>query len=375
MRLSFVSVGPPYRGGISDLSALIFQQLSREHVVQFVNYTRQYPAFLFPGKTEYKQNNQHTDFPAERIIDSLNPFSWYQAIQRIRRFHPDAVLLRYWNPYFGLLINFISRSLNRSGIQVAVFIDNLLPHESSPLDNWMARRVLAHADHIFTMSRYVAEDVHSFRPELKVTRLIHPLYENYQVLYTKSAARQQLKLTDQQPVMLFFGLIRPYKGLDNLIRALGHLKGQLPGQQTFILGEAYEDAGKYEDLIVAEGVADQVVFKNEFISDADLPLYFAACDVLVLPYRSATQSGIIGIAYQMDRPVIVTNVGGLGEYVDEGETGYLVTPDDPAALAEQIKAFFKGPDRERMVRTVHQHKSKYSIQQFCANIVDQLAHG
>ncbi len=372
MRISLVTVGPPYRGGLSDLSALIYSQLVREHTVQFINYSRQYPKILFPGKTEFKAEGKGTEFPSERIVDSMNPFSWYKAAERIKSFGPDAVILRYWNPYFALMINMISKRLSRAGIKVGVFIDNLIPHEESFIDSWMAKRVLSKADHVFTMSKYVTEDVLSFKPDVATTTMIHPLYENYKQKYTKAEARDILELKDQ-PVILFFGLIRPYKGLDILIKALEPLKEKLPEFKAFILGEAYENEQKYIDLIDSTGVGSNVVYRNEFVPDHELPLYFAACDVLVLPYRTATQSGIIGIAFQMDRPVIATQVGGLGEYIHEGETGYLVEPDNPQKLAIAIEKFFAGNDREEMVTSVQQAKGQFSMASFCSQMVQSLS--
>lgn len=370
MRLSLVTVGPPYRGGLSDLSTLIFNELGRDHTVQFINFSRQYPKLLFPGKTEFKKGSQRSNFPSERIVDSLNPFSWARAADRIIAFQSEGVILRYWNPFFAPMINIISQRLKQHGIMVTIFIDNLIPHEKSFIDTWAARRVLGHADHVFTMSKYVTQDVLSFRSELSVTTLIHPLYENYKSLYSKVEARSILKLDEQQPVILYFGLIRPYKGLDILIRALGTIHEQLKNYKAYILGEAYENEQKYKDLIQSSGVEANVIYRNEFVSDEDLPLYFAACDVLVLPYRSATQSGIIGIAFQMDRPVIATQVGGLGEYIEEGKTGYLVTPEDPEALGVAILKFFEGNDRVSMSANVATEKSKFSISNFCARIVE-----
>jgi D-inositol-3-phosphate glycosyltransferase len=374
MRLSLISVGPPYRGGISDLSALLYQELSKQHSLQFINFSRQYPRFLFPGKTEYKIGNQAAVMATERIVDSINPLSWLKAEKRIATFGSEAVIFRYWNPFFAPLINVISRRLKKRGIQVAVLVDNLIPHEESLIDAYMAKRVLAHADTVFTMSRAVTADVRKFAPDLHVRTLFHPNYEIYHSTLTKDEARHQLGIGNSDPVIMYFGLIRAYKGLDILIKALGAIKGQLPGLTTYILGEAYEDATQYSDLIVSEGVEDQVRFENRFVPDDELPHYFAACDVLVLPYRSATQSGIVGIAFQMDRPVIATLVGGLGEYIDDGTTGYLVPPEDPKALGQAILKFFAGDQAEPMSRAVQQQKQKFSIASFCQQLVEGLAH-
>ncbi len=371
MRLSIVSVGPPYRGGISDLSALIYEELNLKHEVQFINYSRQYPQLLFPGKTEYKIGALASDFPSERIVDSINPFSWLKAVGAILAHQSDWVLFRYWNPFFAPLIAIMSRRLSKRGIKVALLVDNLIPHEESMIDSWMARLVLSRVTHVFTMSTAVSRDVQALGSELSTTTLFHPLYEIYKSKLTKSEARVVLKLPEH-PVILFFGLIRPYKGLDILIKALGSIHEQLGSYTAFILGEAYEDAQKYSDLIESEGISSHVVFKNEFISDDDLPLYFTASDVLVLPYRSATQSGIVGIAFHLNRPVIATNVGGLGEYIKEGETGYLVESEDYEELGQAIMKFFAGNDRDAMPAKISSTKAEYSISSFCSRLMQVL---
>jgi glycosyltransferase involved in cell wall biosynthesis len=371
VRLSLISVGPPYRGGISDLSALIYEELSKEHQVQFINYKRQYPAFLFPGKTEYKIGDLALDFSSERVIDSINPLTWIQAVRQIKDFRSEWVIFRYWNPFFAPLIGYISRKLRKQSIKVAILVDNLVPHEESFVDSWMARRILSRADHVITMSKSVSKDVQTHRPGIKTSTLFHPLYEIYQSTHSKAEARAKLHLPDH-PIVLYFGLIRPYKGLDILIKGLGTIKHDFDDYTALILGEAYEDSQKYVDLIKSEGISSYTIFRNEFISDSELPLYFAAADVLVLPYRTATQSGIVGIALQMERPVIATKVGGLGEYIQEGETGYLVEPEDPDALGQAILKFFLEGDQDRMTENIKATKSQYSTYNFCSRMIQDL---
>ena len=371
MRLSLISVGPPYRGGISDLSALIYEELSKDHQVQFINFKRQYPSILFPGKTEYKIGDRASDFPSKRIIDSINPLTWKKAITQIRDFDSEWAIFRYWNPFFAPLISYIAGKLRKKSIKVAILIDNLVPHEKSFLDSWMARRILTRADHVITMSKSVSADVQVHRPGMKISTLFHPLYEIYQSKHTKAEARAKLNLPDH-PIVLYFGLIRPYKGLDIMIKALGTIKHEFDDYTALILGEAYEDSQKYVDLIKSEGISSYTIFRNEFITDTELPLYFSAADVLVLPYRTATQSGIVGIALQMDRPVIATKVGGLGEYIQEGETGYLVEPENPEALGQTILSFFLQEDQDRMTENIQATKSQYSTANFCTQLIQDL---
>lgn len=374
MRLSLISVGPPYRGGISDLSALIYEELSKDHQVQFINFKRQYPSFLFPGKTEYKVGEKASDFSSNRIIDSMNPLTWIRAAKHIKEFNSDWAIFRYWNPFFAPLISFIAKKLQKKSIKVAILIDNLVPHEESFLDSWMARRILGRADHVVTMSKSVSADVQAHRPGIKTSTLFHPLYEIYKSTQSKAEARARLNLPNH-PIVLYFGLIRPYKGLDIMIKALGTIKREFDDYTALILGEAYEDSQKYEDLIKSEGIASYTIFKNEFIADNDLPLYFSAADVLVLPYRTATQSGIVGIALQMDRPVIATNVGGLGEYIQEGETGYLVEPENPEVMGQTILRFFLQGDHDRMVKNIKASKAQYSTHSFCSKLIQDLQNG
>jgi D-inositol-3-phosphate glycosyltransferase len=371
VRLSLISVGPPYRGGISDLSALIYEELNKEHQVQFINFKRQYPAILFPGKTEYKVGDKASDFLSSRIIDSINPWTWKKASRQILEFDAEWAIFRYWNPFFAPLIAYIAKKLRKKSVKVAILIDNLVPHEKSFLDSWMARRILARADHVITMSKSVSADVQAHRPGMKISTLFHPLYEIYQSNHTKAEARARLNLPDH-PIVLYFGLIRPYKGLDIMIKALGAIKNELDDYTALILGEAYEDSQKYVDLIKSQGISSYTIFRNEFITDDELPLYFSAADVLVLPYRTATQSGIVGIALQMDRPVIATRVGGLGEYIQEGETGYLVEPENPEALGQTILRFFLQGDQERMIENIKATKSQYSTKSFCSRLMEDL---
>jgi len=374
VRLSLISVGPPYRGGISDLSALLYEELSKDHQVQFINFKRQYPAFLFPGKTEYKVGDRASDFSSNRVIDSINPLTWVQAVKQIEAFDAEWAIFRYWNPFFAPLIGYIAKKLRKKSVKVAILIDNLVPHEESFLDSWMARRILSRADHVITMSKSVSGDVQTHRPGMKTSTLFHPLYEIYKSSHSKAEARSKLNLPDH-PIVLYFGLIRPYKGLDIMIKALGGIKREFDDYTALILGEAYEDSQKYEDLIKSEGISSFTIFRNEFIADSELPLYFSAADVLVLPYRTATQSGIVGIALQMDRPVIATKVGGLGEYIQDGETGYLVDPENPEAMGQTILRFFLQGDQDRMTENIKASKAQYSTQRFCSQLIQDLQNG
>lgn len=371
MRICLVSPGPPYRGGISDLSALLYSELSKRHDLHFINFKRQYPALLFPGKTEYKEGSAAVELPSERLLDSLIPLSWYRAAHRIRSCEPDLVIFRYWHPFFALLVNRMSRSLRRKGIKVALLVDNLLPHEATLFDRTLARAVVKHADYIFTMSKSVSADTREHTGHEPTRTLFHPLYSLFGDKVERQGARGSLQLGDE-PVLLFFGLIRPYKGLSDYIRALGILRDREVPFQGLVVGECYEKIEKYERLIRELDLEDRIRLIDRFVPDEEIPLYFGAADTLVLPYRSATQSGIVGIAFQQDRPVIATKVGGLHEYVIDGKTGYLVEPRSPEQLALSLEIFIKNQEAERMSRNVAEMKSRFSIQRFCQELESAL---
>jgi len=250
-------------------------------------------------------------------------------------------------------------------------VDNLLPHEPTVLDKALARMVVNPADWIFTMSQAVSADAREHTGINPRRTLFHPLYGLFADQIPSAEARQALSL-DERPVLLFFGLIRPYKGLDDYLRALADLKKRQVEFQGLVVGESYEDPGKYHKLINDLALSDDVRFVDQFVPDNEVPVYFSAADVLVLPYRSATQSGIVGIAFQQDRPVIATRVGGLDEYVTEGVTGYLVPPEDPAALAERLEFFIRHNEAQPMSENVARMKSRFGINRFCRELLEAL---
>lgn len=372
MRLAIVSPGPPYRGGISDLSALVAGELRKRHDLLFVNYRRQYPRILFPGKTEYKVGPP-TDFENERILDSLNPLTWLQTVQRLQAYGPEMVLFRYWHPFFAPLIMTIARRLRRHGIPSALLVDNLLPHESTPVDRILARHLLKSVSAAFTLSRSVANEIEIVSGRQPTGILFHPLYSQFEMFPDRDHARQKLGL-DERPVLMFFGLIRPYKGLDVFIKAMRLLRERMIPFQGLIVGECYEDAARYHALIRDEGVDDDVRFMDRFVPDAEVPIYFAAADTLVLPYRTASQSGIVGIALQLERPVVATRVGGLDEYIEDGRSGQLVAPDDPRALADALANLLVSGSLDDMQKTIHQTKERFSIKAFCQRLEEALEH-
>ena len=360
-RLKFVLVGTayPHRGGIAHYVALLSRALREAgHEVKVVSFTRQYPSLLFPGKTQDDVGPETIRVDSERLIDSIGPWSWFRAARRIRDIAPDLVVFKYWMPFFGPAYGTIARRLRRAGIRTCFLLDNVLPHEPRPGDRALTRYALAPVDCFIAQSRSVAEDLKRFRPHAPLAEVPHPVYDIFGPPADRDQARRRLGVTASE-VALFFGFIRRYKGLLDLLRAVA----LVPRERDFQLlvgGEFYEDDKPYRDLIRELGIADRVVLHDRYIPNEEVADFFAAANVTVLPYVSATQSGIVQIAFHFDRPVITTDVGGLAEVVRPGVLGEVIPPGDPQRLAETITDYFAQGKEERYSPHVAEEKKRYS---------------
>lgn len=342
MKIVMLGTAYPMRGGIAQFNAILAHALAERHCVEFLSFRRQYPGLLFPGKTQYvtaADDAAAVRVAATPMLDSINPLSWWRTARHAARHAPDLVLLKYWMPFlapcFGTVTRWIKR---RTDARVVYVCDNVIPHERTPLDLPLTRYALAPGDGFVVMSASVRDDLLRVRPDAQWRLVHHPIYDVFGTRTSKSAARGELGLP-AGPLALFFGYVRPYKGLDLLLRALPIIREQIP-LRVLVAGEFYEGQARYRRLVAELGVADAVRFDADYIAQDRVATYFSAADVIVLPYRTATQSGIIQVAYHLDTPVICTDVGGLGEIVREGETGLLVPPDDPAALARAVIRYY-----------------------------------
>ena len=344
MRFSFLSAFPPYRGGIAQFSAALVGELRKEHAVDAFTFKRQYPGLLFPGTSQYDTDSRD-DITATRVLDSIGPRSWKRTAQWMLETKPEVAVLRYWMPFFAPAMGSVAGHLHREGVKVISIVDNALPHEphfyDAPLTRWFLRR----NDGLIAMTERVEQDIHRLCPGANVHRMPHPLYDHFGTQMPREGARRKLGLPDDARVLLFFGLIRDYKGLDLLIEAFGTLDERY---HLVIAGEPYGDLGEYEKLIAASPQRGHIHLQARYIADAEVPGFFGAADAVVLPYRSATQSGITAIAYHFGVPVIATDVGGLKEALNDGRTGILVPKVSASAVAAGIEQFFeKGPDSFR----------------------------
>ncbi|HUI10956.1 MAG TPA: glycosyltransferase [Bacteroidota bacterium] len=360
MKITIVGTAWPLRGGIAHYVALLYRALARRHDVDLVTFSRQYPAFLFPGRTQREEGAAESfRVPGEAIVDSVNPLTWLAAGRRIRRRHPDLLVFKYWLPFFGPCFGTIARIAKRGTRTRVVYIcDNVIPHERRPGDRAFTRYAFRAADAFVVQSRAVERELHGFLPGARSAYVPHPVYHGFGDAVSRAEARRRLGLGSGN-VLLFFGYVRRYKGLDVLLDALALVRGTLD-VRLLVAGEFYDDEAPYRDRIRRLSLESAVTVRSEYLPNDEVKYFFSACDAAVLPYTSATQSGIAQIAYHFDLPVIATDVGGLAEVVHDGETGIVVAPGEAAALAEGILRYFTATDRERMRRAVAAEKNRYS---------------
>jgi len=360
MRIVICGPAHPYRGGIAAYNERLAQQLLHEgDAAAIYTFKLQYPSFLFPGKTQYDHGYAPEGVTITRAINSVNPLNWFNIGLRLRRIRPDLVIMRYWLPFLAPALGFIARLVksNRHTMVVTIF-DNVVPHEKRIGDNMLTRFFVKSIDGALVMTRAVENDLRKFSADMPCVISPHPLFDNYSVPVSRDEAIAHLKLPQADKYILFFGFIREYKGLDLLLRAMAEKCVRDLGVKLIVAGEFYESKKPYFDLLSQLGTGDRIIFHSHFISDDEVKYYFSAASLVVQPYKSATQSGVTQIAYHFNKPMIVTNVGGLAEIVPDGVSGYVVEPD-PVAIAGAICDFFSG-DEKRFEAGIEEKKKEYS---------------
>lgn len=343
-----VLVGPahPLRGGIAHFNERLARALAERHEVRRVSFSRQYPSLLFPGRSQ-TEPGEWVDVapPVPALLDALAPWTWRRAARTAAAWRPGGAVLMHWSPFFGPAYLSFARALRKAAnVRVVLLCHNLHPHEPGPLDRVLSRRLLGGVDGAVTLSESVADEVRSLAPDLPLRRVAHPIVDVFPPPPSRVEARAALGLDDEL-VLLFFGLVRRYKGLDVLLRALPLIQGR-QRLRLLVAGEFYDARERYDRLVDRLGVADRVCFLDRYVDGGEVSRLFAAADLCVQPYRSASQSGVSKLALQFGCPVVLTDVGGLAEDVANGVTGYVVPPEDPAAIAAAIDRFCR--DRERL---------------------------
>jgi len=362
--MNVVIIGPAYplRGGLATYNerlARAFQAAGDE--VRIITFSLQYPDFLFPGQTQFSTEAGPTDLAIEVSLNSVNPLSWVGVGRRLRRARPDLVVFRFWLPFMGPALGTVARLARGNGhTRIVAITDNVIPHEKRPGDGPLTRYFLRACDGFVTMSRSVLADLQKLgfntRPALYRP---HPLYDNFGPAKPKAEALAALGLAPQFRYVLFFGFIRAYKGLDILLEALADARVAALPVKLIIAGEFYEEAAPYEELIKKYDLESRLVRATDFIPNERVADYFSAADLVIQPYKNATQSGVSQVAYHFGRPMLVTDVGGLAEFIPAGVVGYVVPPT-PSAIADALVDFYANGREETFAAGVRQEAKKFS---------------
>lgn len=360
MKITILGTAYPYRGGLATFNERLARQFQAEgHEVDIVTFTLQYPSFLFPGKTQFSDENAPEDLAIERLISSVHPLNWIKAGKKVRCKKPDIVIFAYWMSFMAPCLGSIARIIRKDkSIKCIALVHNMLPHDPSLLDKLLPPYFVASMDEFVALSNSVVADIETIDKKQKPKRFSpHPIYDHYGALLSKTEAATQLNIDSNTPYLLFFGFIRSYKGLDLLLEALGDKRLQKWNGKLIIAGEFYEDSKPYLDIIERLQLNDRVILQTSFIPNNKVNLFFSVADLIVQPYKSATQSGVTQIAYHFEKPMLVTNVGGLAEIVPHQKAGYVVEPN-VTAIADALVDFCQNPST--FTEGIKAEKQKYT---------------
>ncbi len=378
MNIVLIGTAYPLRGGIAHYVGLLWKYLSRRHDVRIVTFSRQYPKLLFPGKSQEESGDAGVPVASEQWIDSINPLNWIRTGFRVRALHADLIVFKFWMPFFAPSYGVIAAIARWGRSTRTMFIcDNVIPHERRPGDKLLTRFAFRFIDSYVVQSRAVERDLRLWKKDPLLAYLPHPVYEIFGEESSRTEARAKLremdpamKLGDDARVLLFFGYVRDYKGLDVILDAMPAILAKTR-VTLLVVGEFYNNEAQYRDQVRRLGIDDAVIFHSDYVPNEEVGAYFSAADVMTLPYKSATQSGIIQIAYNFHRPVIATDVGGLGEVIVDGRTGFIVPPEKPSAIADAVISFFENDRFEDFRAGVIEEKKKYSWE-YMADGIEEL---
>ncbi len=368
-RIVIIGTTYPFRGGLATFNERMAREFIAEgHEVTIYTFSLQYPNFLFPGKTQLSEEEVPSGLDIKIKVNSVNPFNWLKVGKELRKMAPDLVLMKFWIPFIGPSLGTIARRARKNGhTKVISVVDNMIPHEQRIGDMKLIRYFARSVDGFVAMSRSVEQDIHSFKTGKPVVFAPHPIYDNFGARYEKEEAKRLLGLDPAFNYLLFFGFIRDYKGLDLALEAMADPRLAAKPVKLIVAGEYYTDAKPYNDLIAKLGIADRLELRTDFIPNTEVGKYFCASDMIVQPYKDATQSGVTQIAYHFHKPMLVTNVGGLPEIVPHGRVGY-VTEVDVTAIADALVDFYDQGREQAMIAEVIQEKPRFGWDYFCTLI-------
>ncbi len=370
-KIAIVGSAYPLRGGgiatFNERMAKAFMDNGNE--VKIYTFSLQYPSILFPGKTQYSEEEPPEGLDIEVMVNSINPFNWLKVGRFLRKLAPDIIVLRYWIPFMAPCLGTIARIARKNKkTQVIAIADNIIPHEHKPGDKLFSRYFVKSVDAFVTMSKSVLNDLNAFDSQKPKRYSPHPLYDNFGASVPKTEAKKQLNLAEHTNYILFFGFIRDYKGLDLLLEAFSDKRLRKLPVKLLVAGEFYSKPDKYLEIIKNNHLEDFIELHTDFIPNTDVYKYFCAADVIVQPYKTATQSGITQVAYHFNKPMITTNVGGLSELIPNDKVGYVVNPDKDE-LAEAILRFYQNDKEAEFSRNAEVEKGKYSWDVFVENLL------
>lgn len=357
-----VLIGPvyPYKGGISHYTGMMYRALSKKYQTYMVSYSFQYPKLLYKKEQRDYTNDSFRVEDTKYWIHTANPVNWIHAASKIKKLQPDLVIIQWWHPYFAPCYWTLTRMLGK--LKILFVCHNVFPHERFPMDRMLTKMVLKRGNAFIVQSGKDAKDLQTILPGAKYEQAVHPTYNAFKFEnMSKKKARELLDITEKEKVLLFFGFVREYKGLKYLIQALPRITEKCEDVRLFVVGDfgSAENREVYEKLMEENQVKDFVTICDGYIPDREIEKYFAACDLVVLPYVSATQSGIVQIAYGFEKPVVVTNVGGLPDVVEDGKTGYVVEPENPVALADAVVRYFAENREEEFEENVKKEAYRF----------------
>lgn len=370
--MKIILLGPahPLRGGIANFNEELAKALAdAKHEVVLYSFALQYPNFLFPGKTQFEKGPAPQGLNIKTVVNSVNPFNWISSAFKIKNEKPDLLIVRFWLPFMGPCLGTICRIVKwTTGIRVIAITDNVIPHEKRPGDRILTRYFIGACDAFVAMSQSVLDELGQFTKTNKKLFLPHPLYEIFGEKINKLTARKMIGWEDNDKLVMFFGFVRKYKGLDLLLKAMADERLQKLNIKLVVAGEFYENAKEYLDMIINLGISDRVIIHSDFIPSEKVKYYFSACDMVAQTYHSATQSGVTQIAYNFNTPMLVTNVGGLSEIVPHNKVGY-VCERIPGQIADCIYDFFVNNRAAEFAANIAIEKKRFEWSYFVDNLL------
>ena len=369
MKITIVSPAYPLRGGIANFAGSLFNELDKENTVDIISFKKQYPSLLFPGKTQKEEDEASVNINAESLIDSTNPYNWRKVGKKIKYYSPDILIIQFWLPFIAPCLKTIAKIVKQNyKTKIVAICHNVIPHEKRPGDILLTKMFFKYVDMFVLLSTKVEDELFKIKKETKHIVLPHPVYSKFGNPLEKKLAKEHLKINAEK-LLLFFGFIREYKGLDTLLKAITLIKN-INGLKILVAGEFYSNEERYIRMIKDLKIENSLIMKTDFIPAPEVKYYFSASDALVLPYKNASQSGIAQIAMNFNKPVLSTKVGGLTEVVINERTGLLVEKDNPQKLADAISRFYNENLEQKFVEHIKEEKLKYSWSNFSNNLLN-----